>query len=312
VRNASLLPVRLQLEYELVFVLPFDTVFLEQSYNSDTKCLYSFFNAMNTLLLLNSRLYPLRFFCIAIAIVCITHLAIPMRSGAQPAATATNTPLEDTLKSSARIGAEMQVQSGNIERFMLRVNASGDLRNSSFALMSSLSYSLHQIFGQQLDNDWFGFVDVRAFPTSTFFPVAFATFETSNLRFLDSRVQGGVGGGINLVRSPAVNLSLSAALTYDQTRFRIANSYEGWRYSFHLYGNYALFDGKMILTHNFFSQPTALFTSNYRHRLIALLLIPITRNLSISSTLDYSYESVVDETRKPTNIFHAIGVTWSF
>lgn len=218
----------------------------------------------------------------------------------------------DTLKGSLRLGAEMQFQTGNIDRFMLRANATGDVGNTFFALKSSVSYSLHQIFGMQLENDWFGFADLRLFPDNTLFPMAFGEFETSNLRFLNLRVQGGVGAGVTLVRSPSINLSLSTAFTYDITRFRIMNSYEGWRYSFHLFGNYTLFDGKVILTHNFFSQPTALLTSNYRHRLIAIVMIPITRNLSISSTLDYSYESVVDETRKPTNIFHALGITWSF
>lgn len=233
----------------------------------------------------------------------------------QPTATLVDTNTADgggALKGALRLGAEMQYQTGNIDRFMFRANATGDLQNSSFGLRSSLTYSLHRIFGMQLDNDWFGFADLRAFPKSTVFPIVFAEFETSNLRFLDLRVQGGVGAGVNLVQSQLVNVSLSATFTYDQTRFRIANSYEGWRYSFYLYGNYVLFDGKVILTHNFFSQPTALLTSNYRHRLIALVMIPISPNLSISSTFDYSYESVVDETRKPTNIFQAIGLTWNF
>lgn len=218
----------------------------------------------------------------------------------------------DSLKGSLRLSAEMQFQTGNLERFMFRGNASGELRHTSFAAMSSLSYSLHNIFGQPLENDWFGFIDMKALPNNTVYPMGFVEFETSQLRFLQLRLQGGIGAGVNIARSQAVNLSLSAAFTYDQTRFRIANSYEGWRYSFHLQGRYVLADGKIVLTHNFFSQPTALLTSNYRHRLIAMLMIPITRNLSLSSTLDYSYESVVDETRKPSNIFNAVGITWSF
>lgn len=218
----------------------------------------------------------------------------------------------DSLKGSLRLSAEMQFQTGNLDRFMFRGNASGELRNNSFAAMSSLSYSLQNIFGQSLENDWFGFIDMKALPNNTVYPMGFVEFETSQLRFLQLRLQGGIGAGVNIARSQAVNLSLSAAFTYDQTRFRIASSYEGWRYSFHLQGRYVLADGKIVLTHNFFSQPTALLTSNYRHRLIAMLMIPITRNLSISSTLDYSYESVVDETRKPSNIFNAVGITWSF
>lgn len=213
---------------------------------------------------------------------------------------------------SLRIGAEMQLQTGNIDRFMFRASANGEVKNIDFALMSSLTYSFHQIFGQPLDNDWFGFVDARAFPNNVVFPIGFAEFETSNLRFLNLRIQGGLGGGVHLVRSPLVTVSLSGTLTYDQTRFRFANSYEGWRYSFNLYGKYILFDGKAILTHNFFSQPTPTFTSNYRHRLIAFVLVPITANLSLSSTLDYSYENIVDETRKQSNIFHSIGLSWSF
>jgi hypothetical protein len=214
--------------------------------------------------------------------------------------------------SSFRIGAEMQAQSGNIERFMLRAQAQGEIRVPSFALNASLTYSLHNIFVQQLDNDWFGFIDARALPENMVFPTAFVVVETSNLRFLESRIMGGAGAGAHIFRTPAATLSLSATVAYDQTRFRIANSYEGLRYSFNLYGNYVLFGGKLILNHNFFSQPTALFTDNYRHRLIVLALVPIDKNLSLSSTLDYSYESVVDETRKPVNIFHAVGITWSF
>ncbi len=233
-------------------------------------------------------------------------------SGQGTEAVSPNNIANDSLKGSLRLSAEMQFQTGNLERFMFRGNASGELRHTSFAAMSSLSYSLHNIFGQSLENDWFGFIDIRAFPNNTVFPMGFVEFETSQLRFLQLRLQGGIGAGVNIVRSQVVNLSLSAALTYDQTRFRIANSYEGWRYSFHLQGRYVLADGKIVLSHNFFSQPTALLTSNYRHRLIAMLMIPITRNLSISSTLDYSYESVVDETRKPTNIFNAVGITWNF
>jgi hypothetical protein len=251
--------------------------------------------------------------CRFIAFVVIISVLMPVKTISQQTSPPTDTSAEaGALKGSLRVGAEMQFQTGNIERFMLRANATGDVHNSLFAVKSSITYSLHRIFGMQLDNDWFGFVDARLFPENTVFPIAFGEFETSNLRFLELRVQGGLGAGVHIVRSPLINLSLSTAFTYDQTRFRIANSYEGWRYSFHLFGNYVLFDGKVILTHNFFSQPTALLTSNYRHRLIAMVMIPITRNLSISSTLDYSYESVVDETRKPTNIFNAIGITWSF
>lgn len=232
-------------------------------------------------------------------------------SQAQNGAPANAAP-NDSLKGSLRLSAEMQIQTGNLDRFMIRGGASGELRNSSFAVMSSLSYSQQRIFGQALEDDWFGFADIQVLPNNTVFPMAFVEFETSQLRFLQLRLQGGVGAGVHIARSQAVNLSLSAAFTYDQTRFRMINSYEGWRYSFHLHGRYVLAEGKIVLTHNFFSQPTAALTSNYRHRLIAMLMIPITRNLSISSTLDYSYESVVDETRKNTNLFNAVGLTWNF
>jgi hypothetical protein len=101
---------------------------------------------------------------------------------------------------------------------------------------------------------------------------------------------------------------------YEETRFAINKdlSYEGARTHTSFNGKYSIVQGRLSFEHRVFYSLLLQNTSNHRLRTLLTLRVPVTKKFSLTTNLDYVYESKVDERRSKENYITTGGVSFQF
>ncbi|PIQ21680.1 MAG: hypothetical protein COW65_07595 [Cytophagales bacterium CG18_big_fil_WC_8_21_14_2_50_42_9] len=125
-----------------------------------------------------------------------------------------------------------------------------------------------------------------------------ATLETSNLRGIDLRKLVGVGIGLRLYQTPQNTLSLTNAIIHEATNFRERPTLTTQRNSTRLKGSHSFLQDKVRFTHITFVQPALNDFSNVRWNTILSLELPLSKWVTIRSSYENNYESIVEAGRK--------------
>ena len=140
------------------------------------------------------------------------------------------------------------------------------------------------------------FVDI--FKQRRVYVFGLATIENSNLRKIDLRQLAGAGVGIHLLRTGSHTLNLTNAIIHESTNFRERASITTQRNSTRLKGKHSFLQDKIRLTHITFVQPALSDFSNLRWNTLVSLELPLNRWVSVRTSFENSYESIVEATRK--------------
>jgi len=140
------------------------------------------------------------------------------------------------------------------------------------------------------------FVDV--YKEKKVYGFGLATLETSNLRGINLRQLAGAGVGIHIYKSPNNTLTLTNALIFESTDFRERSTLITQRNSTRLKGKHHLLGDKIRFTHITFVQPALSNFSNLRWNTLITMELPLNKWVSIRSSYENTYESVVEATRK--------------
>jgi len=125
-----------------------------------------------------------------------------------------------------------------------------------------------------------------------------ATIETSNLRGINLRKLAGAGIGLRLYQTPQNTLTLTSAVIHEATDFRERPTLTTQRNSTRLKGKHSLLQDKIRLTHITFVQPALNDFSNVRWNTLISLELPLTRWVTIRSSYENNFESIVEAGRK--------------
>jgi len=125
-----------------------------------------------------------------------------------------------------------------------------------------------------------------------------ATIETSNLRGIKLRKLAGAGIGLRLYQTPQHILTLTSALIHEATDFRERPTLTTQRNSTRLKGKHSFLQDKIRFTHITFVQPALTDFSNVRWNTIVSLELPLTRWVTIRSSYENNFESIVEAGRK--------------
>ena len=125
-----------------------------------------------------------------------------------------------------------------------------------------------------------------------------ATIETSNLRGIKLRQLAGAGIGLRFYQTPQNSLSLTTALIHEATNFRERATIVTQRSSTRLKGKHSFLQDKVRITHITFVQPALRNFSNFRWNTIVSVELPLNKWVSVRSSYENNFESVVEAGRK--------------
>lgn len=221
----------------------------------------------------------------------------------------------DTLrwKVSGQAGMDANLQSGNLEQRMFSTTLAPVLTYENLRLSPYLQYRFTRVFENVLQDDIFTYFSLD-FPyrQKVYFNLS-VMYENAALRFIRNRIVLGPGLAWKAVDKEKVRLTLINSLIYDATEFEVDENrnYDGLRYGLALQGNYQLLGGKLLLNHQFFYQPIfRAFAENQRLRLMVVAALPLSQRLNVQLHADYIYESIVDASRKQSNMVSSFGVSY--
>jgi hypothetical protein len=152
------------------------------------------------------------------------------------------------------------------------------------------------------------FIDVFKKRKTYLFGLAIA--ETSNLRKIDLRRMAGAGVGFRLLKSPGSELTLTNAIVYESTDFRDIADVMTIRNSFRVKGKHTFVQDKFRLNHITFVQPALNNLSNVRWNTIVSLELPLNKYVTLRTSFENSFESVVETGRKKNDSRLTFGVSF--
>jgi hypothetical protein len=212
------------------------------------------------------------------------------------------------------LGLDSRFSGGNIRQFLIRFNAELFLEGKNFLINPNLLFTRNVIFGNKLESDVFSFLLFKAWHHARFYPVAALLYENSVVRSINSRYMGGVGAGWNLMASQTASLEVIQLMVYEKNSFDVNKNldYKGVRTHTSLIGKYALLNNRLTVEHRLFYSVLLQDLENQRMRTFIILRVPLTKKFSLTASLDYMYESIVDERRASRNYTSTGGMSFHF
>ncbi|GGM87708.1 hypothetical protein GCM10010967_20350 [Dyadobacter beijingensis] len=151
------------------------------------------------------------------------------------------------------------------------------------------------------------FVDV--FKKRRTYVFGLAALETSNLRRIDLRQMAGAGIGYRVLRSKSHDLSLTDAMLYESTNFFEKATVTTIRNSFRIKGKHSFLSDKFRFNHLTFIQPALNDLSNVRWNTILSAELPLNKWVTLRTSFENSYESVVETGRKRNDSRITFGIS---
>jgi hypothetical protein len=219
-----------------------------------------------------------------------------------------------------QIGGSGQINAGNISRILFSSANRLQYRNkhNTYKLNIDATYTYGERDVRIAENDFITNINHSFWYDHTFYAIFFNTYEFSNLRGISNRYLGGIGFGWQIIRiapdkankmSIVPYLSLTNAITYENTDFLRAADLDIWRNSTRIVANISFFRNKLFFNNIVFLQP-ALSNNNFRASWTNQLRFPLYGGLSFQITTDYSYESFVLAGRKNDDLRVLFGLTF--
>ncbi|MGB5646106.1 DUF481 domain-containing protein [Muriicola sp.] len=226
----------------------------------------------------------------------------------------------DTLKIKANLSLTGFLQGGNVETVIFR--AKSDLsfipfRNWVFKTNNSYVY---QEFGKEkADEDILSLNFLYLNPDRKIYPLLLGFVSTNFRRKIDMRYLVGAGVTFKVLDKKRHWLKFSVSSEYERTDFSLANfnraSYNGnstintVRGTLWIYGKYELIEGKLILSHESYYQPSLQQSDNYRWRSDIGLALPLWKFLDFKINYLNTFESLVIENQKQEDRILTFGFT---
>jgi len=215
-------------------------------------------------------------------------------------------------------GLDGIINSGNVNRRLLtiRLSLSHENPKSIWGFFTSPRYQYgtnneilqeREIFAD-FNNTWF-------YAQHDVYGLFFGTYEQSNLRQINHRMNVGAGLGwriINskLIPSERIQLSLSSALLREITDFATIDDRDVYRISTRAKVRIEVIKDKLTVQNTTFFQP-AITENNLRWNSISQLVFKLTKSFALTGTLDNSYESVNVQGVQSVQLNASLGLSYS-
>ena len=226
----------------------------------------------------------------------------------------------DTLKTKASLSLTGFYQEGNVETKIFRAQSEFSFHPWGKSVFKTNNSYVFQEFGKQkADEDVLSLNFLYLNPDKKIHPFLLGFASTNFRRKIDLRFLTGGGVTFQILERDKQWLKVSLSGEYEQTDFAKADfnrsQYDGSREintirgTIWISGRYRLFDGKMILSHESYYQPSLEESNNYRWRADLGFELPIWNFLNFKINYQQTFESVVIENQKQQDRFLTFGFT---
>jgi Protein of unknown function, DUF481 len=196
------------------------------------------------------------------------------------------------------------LQTGNENRFVIALLTEMAVGNKTFEVLPLTSIAYSSKPHAQVEGEYLEYMILRFYQGHFFYPATGLSFEKSFLRKIDFRYSAGVTAVLNLLSDHQQSIKLGIGVNYDFTQY-IHGSFlpvspENEFYHRHLEQVYIrlkgvnpLFNKTLVLSYDFFYQPTIANLNDYRWTMIANMDIPLNKKFSFRVSSVDSYEGFV-------------------
>jgi hypothetical protein len=227
----------------------------------------------------------------------------------------------DTISLKANLSLTGFYQGGNVETFIFRAKSDFSFRPLKKWVFKTKNSYVYQEFGKEkADEDILSLNFLYLNPERKFYPLVLGFFSTNFRRSIELRSLLGGGVTYQLFEKEKNWLKASVSSEYEQTRFGETTfnitDYNGedkintMRATIWVNGNYHLFKKKLILTHEFYYQPSLEESNNYRWQADLGIELPIWKFLNFKINYMHTFESIVIASQEREDKLLTFGFTF--
>jgi hypothetical protein len=216
-------------------------------------------------------------------------------------------PLIDTVR--YRFIGDGNFARGNVNRTLVVLRAEVTFSGSAINIATNPRFTYGKQSGILAERDSYVDLFVDVFKKRKTYAFGLGALETSNLRRISLRQMAGGGIGYRVIRTSSNDLSLTNAILYESTNFQEIATVSTIRNSFRVKGKHSLLLDKIRINHLTFLQPALNDFSNLRWNTIISFELPLNKWVTLRTSFENSYESVVEATRKRNDSRITFGVS---
>lgn len=198
---------------------------------------------------------------------------------------------------------------GNVNRSLIVLRAEGLFSGPVISIATNPRFTYGKQNGIVAERDSYIDLFVDVFKKRRTYVFGLGALETSNLRRITLRQMAGAGIGFRVIRSKSNELSLTNAILYESTNFREIATVTTARNSFRIKGKHQLLQEKIRFNHITFIQPSLNDWSNWRWNTLISIELPLNKWISLRTSFENSFESVVEQTRKRNDSRVTFGIS---
>ena len=210
----------------------------------------------------------------------------------------------DTLKAKARLAVTGLWQGGNVETIIFRAKSDVSWRPLKSWVFKTQNSYVYQEFGKvKADEDILSLNFLYFNPQKRVYPLLLGFASTNFRRKIDLRYLLGTGVTFQVLKKNSAWLKLAVSTEYEKTDFGETNfnrsQYDGnasistFRATFWAQGKYPVFEKKLILSHEFYVQPSLERADNFRWQADLGIELPLWTFLNFKMNYLHTFESVV-------------------
>ncbi len=226
----------------------------------------------------------------------------------------------DSIKVKAQLSLTGFWQSGNVETLIFRAKSDLSIKPWKNTVFKTQNSYVYQEFGKEkADEDILSLNFLYFNPEKKLYPLILGFLSTNFRREIDRRYLVGAGLSYQLIKKKKDWLKVSLTAEYEETDFASAQfnhtEYNGnrvintFRTTIWVNGQYHLFKGKLILTHESYFQPSLEASNNFRWRSDLGIELPVWKFLNFKVNYLNTFESLVIQGQEQEDRFLTFGFT---
>jgi hypothetical protein len=198
---------------------------------------------------------------------------------------------------------------GNVNRSLMVLRAELVFSGPVINIATNPRFTYGKQNGVLAERDTYADVFVDVFKKRKTYVFGLGVLEASNLRRIVLRQMAGAGIGYRVIKTKKNDLSLTDAILYESTNFAEIKTVTTIRNSFRIKGKHSFLQDKFRFNHLTFIQPALNDFSNVRWNTIMSLELPLNKWVTLRTSFENSYESVVESTRKRNDSRITFGIS---
>jgi hypothetical protein len=213
----------------------------------------------------------------------------------------------DTL--SYRLIGDGNFTRGNVNRSLVVLRAEVILNGPVLSIATNPRFTYGKQSGILAERDSYMDLFVDVFKKRRTYVFGLGNLETSNLRGITLRVVGGAGIGFRVIKTSKNTILLTNAIIHESTNFRERPTISIQRNSFRMKGKHSFAKDRFRINHITFVQPALTNISNLRWNTVISLESPVNKWITLRTSYENSYESIVEAGRKRNDSRLTFGIS---